>query len=57
MLALCWYYVYMKRLIDLPDELDEALKARAKQDDRSVAATIRVALGWYLASLKDEEPA
>jgi plasmid stability protein len=35
-------------MIVVPDDLADALKARAEQDDRSVAATVRVALRQYL---------
>lgn len=37
-------------VVRMPAELHEQLKARAEADDRTVAATIRVALRRYLAS-------
>lgn len=36
-------------LVRLPVELHTQLKERAEQDDRSIAATVRVALKRYLA--------
>jgi plasmid stability protein len=38
----------MRMMIVVPDDLADALKVRAEKDDRSVAATIRVALRQYL---------
>jgi hypothetical protein len=37
-----------ERLVRLPEDLDEAVKARALEDDRTIAATVRVALRHWL---------
>ena len=42
------------RLVSLPVDLNEAVKQRAAAEERSVAATIRIALRMYLD--RDEEP-
>jgi predicted DNA-binding protein len=36
--------------VRLPTELHEAVKSRAKQDDRTMAQIIRVALRYYLTN-------
>jgi hypothetical protein len=37
-----------ERLVRLPVDLDEAVQARALDDDRTIAATVRVALRHWL---------
>jgi hypothetical protein len=37
-----------ERLIRLPDDLDAAVRHRAAEDDRTIAATVRVALRHWL---------
>lgn len=43
--------------VRLPDDLHAAVIARAEADDRSLAATIRVALRYYLATTAPTAPA
>jgi hypothetical protein len=37
-----------ERLVRLPPDLDDAVQARAADDDRTIAATVRVALRHWL---------
>ena len=45
----------MRMMIVVPDDLADALRARAEHDDRSVAATVRVALREYLNPPSDKK--
>ena len=38
--------------VRLPSELHEALRARAGEEDRTMAQTIRVALRYYLSNTR-----